>query len=347
MLYCAPSLADHKGYFGAARPWEGPVIKFSPRKTLLLSLALLLGLTGGAYAKPAAPLTIFTSVLPLKYFVERVGGQRVAVQVMVGPGRSPATYEPKPKQMSALSRAQLYYRVGVPFETVWMKRVADLNPTMEIVDLRQGLELRPLEHHHHGAEEDAEEDAEEAKHKGHDHEQADHQYDQSTKAEEMDPHLWTDPNLVKQMAEHIRATLTAADPAGAADYQAGAEAFILDLDDLDRTIRQELANVTERRFLVFHPSWGYFAAAYDLQQVAIEASGKEPGPRALAGIIEQAKDNNIAVIFVQQQFSRTTAATIARAIHGRVVVIDPLAEDYLANMRRTADAFARSLEESL
>jgi zinc transport system substrate-binding protein len=160
----------------------------------------------------------------------------------------------------------------------------------------------------------------------------------------MDPHLWTDPNLVKKMTEHIRTTLTAADPAGAADYQAGAEAFIRDLVDLDRTIRRQLANVRERRFLVFHPSWGYFAAAYDLQQIAIEAAGKEPGPRALAGIIEQARENNISVVFVQQQFSRTTAATIARAINGRVVAIDPLAEDYLANMRRTAEAFARSLE---
>jgi zinc transport system substrate-binding protein len=264
----------------------------------------------------------------LKYFVERVGGQRVNVQVMVGPGRSPATYEPKPKQMAALSRAQLYYRIGVPFETVWMKRVADLNPAMEIVDLRQGLELRSLEHHHHHhAEED------------HKIELKDHE-----KEAEMDPHLWTDPNLVKQMVERIRTTLTAADPAGAEDYQAGADSFARDLDNLDRTIRQQLMNVKNRRFLVFHPSWGYFAAAYDLQQVAVEEAGKEPGPRALAGIIEQAKNNHISVVFVQQQFSRTTAATIARAIDGRVVAIDPLAEDYLANMRRTAEAFARSLE---
>lgn len=312
------------------------MLKFSPCKLLLLSLALLFALTGLANAEQAAPLKVFTSVLPLKYFVERVGGQRVAVQVMVGPGRSPATYEPTPKQMAALSRAQLYYRVGVPFEKVWMKRVADLNPTMDIVDLRQGLELRPLEHHHHDAEEEGHEDG----HEGHAQEQGEISL-------EMDPHLWTDPNLVKQMTEQIRTTLTAADPAGAAAYQAGAETFIHDLDDLDRTIRQQLVNVQERRFLVFHPSWGYFAAAYDLQQVAVEAAGKEPGPRTLAGIIEQAKDNSISVVFVQKQFSRTTAATIARAINGRVVAIDPLAEDYLSNMRRTAEAFARSLESSL
>jgi len=298
---------------------------------LLLSLAILIYPSAGKAGTAATPIKTFVSVLPLKYFVERVGGQRVAVQVMVGPGRSPATYEPTPKQMAALSRAQLYYRTGVPFETVWMKRIANLNPAMKIIDLRQGLQLQPLEHHHHDAEDDPEV----------------HEPDQEVQDKEMDPHLWTDPNLVKKMTEHIRATLTAADPAGASDYQAGAEDFIRDLDDLDRTIRRQLAKVTQRRFLVFHPSWGYFAAAYDLQQVAIEASGKEPGPRTLAGIIEQAKANNISVIFIQQQFSHTTAATIARAINGRVVPIDPLAEDYLANMQRTADAFAGSLEKPL
>lgn len=294
-------------------------------KTFLLSIALFFSLAGVAIAQADAQLQVFTSVLPLKYFVERVGGARVAVQVMVGPGRSPATYEPKPKQMAALSRAQLYYRIGVPFETVWMKRVADLNPGMKIVDLREGLKLLAMEHHHH-----------------HDEDLEDHEKHQSKP--EMDPHLWTDPNLVKKMVEHIRATLTAADPAGAAEYRSGAENFLQDLDELDRTIRQTLMDVKKRRFLVFHPSWGYFAEAYDLEQIAVEAAGKEPGPRALAKIIEQARDENISVVFIQQQFSQTTAATIARAIDARVVAIDPLAENYPANMRRTAEAFASSLE---
>ncbi len=311
-------------------------------KILLLSIALFFSLAGVAIAQADAQLQVFTSVLPLKYFVERVGGARVAVQVMVGPGRSPATYEPKPKQMAALSRAQLYYRIGVPFETVWMKRVADLNPDMKIVDLREGLKLLAMEHHHHHDEDDHHVKEHRHSEEHHDEDLEDHEKHQSKP--EMDPHLWTDPNLVKKMVEHIRATLTAADPAGAAQYRSGADNFLRDLDDLDRTIRQTLMDVKKRRFLVFHPSWGYFAEAYDLEQVAVEEAGKEPGPRALAGIIEQAKENQISVVFVQQQFSRTTAATIARAIDGRVVAIDPLAEDYLANMRRTADAFARSLE---
>ena len=319
-------------------------MKRFPFKWLLTSLALLCVMAGGACAQAAEPLQIFTSVLPLKYFVERIGGERVAVQVMVGPGRSPATYEPKPRQMAALARTRLYYRVGVPFETVWITRIASLNPAMEIVDLREGLALRPLEDHHH--EEEVEQRDEHAGH-GHDHGHLhDHDHEQHAESEELDPHVWTDPNLVRQMAERIRATLSTADPAGAAVYQANYQVFVQDLAELDRFIRQQLAGVKARRFLVFHPSWGYFAAAYGLEQEAIEAAGKEPGPKALAKLIEQARKETIRVIFVQQQFSQATANTIARAIDGRVVAIDPLAEDYLANMRRTAEAFAQSLEES-
>ncbi len=311
-------------------------MKVSRCTLLLVSLALLFALVGGVGAQTTEPLQVFTSVLPLKYFAERVGGERIAVQVMVGPGRSPATYEPKPRQMAALAGTRLYYRVGVPFEAVWMQRIASLNPAMEIVDLREGLRLRPLEDHSH--------EGEEAHRNGPSAQSPDHENHGAS--EERDPHVWTDPNLVRQMAERIRATLSAADPEGAAIYAANCESFVQDLEELDRTIRRKLAGVTARRFLVFHPSWGYFAAAYDLQQVAIEAAGKEPGPRALADIIEQARSENIRVIFVQQQFSQTTATTIASAISGRVVAIDPLAEDYLANMRRTAEAFAHSLGES-
>src|SRR5690606_3888118 len=98
-----------------------------------------------------------------------------------------------------------------------------------------------------------------------------------------------------------------------------------------------------QRFLVFHPSWGYFAAAYGLVQVAIEHEGKEPGARALAGIIEQAKAEGIRVVFVQQQSAGASARAVAEAIGGRVVPLDPLAPDYLANLRRSAQAIAEAL----
>jgi zinc transport system substrate-binding protein len=297
---------------------------------LLISWLALLPLATAAPAIAAnrGPVQVFVSVLPLKYFVERIGGSHVNTQVMVGPGQSPHTYEPTPRQMTELSRAQIYYRVGVTFEQVWMKRIAQLNPNMRIVDLRDGIKLRKLEDHQHEGEEE---------HAADDH--AEEQYDDS-----LDPHVWTSPVLARSMAEQIRATLTAIDRAHAQDYQAGFDSLTADLTALDTQLRNRLAGVKHRKFLVFHPAWGYFADSYGLQQIAVEAAGKEPGPRTMARIIAQARQDNIRVIFVQQQFSRTTAATVARAINGKVVALDPLAENYIDNLRKAADALATALE---
>jgi zinc transport system substrate-binding protein len=286
---------------------------------LLPALILLFSAAAAAAAPSSTPIKSFVSVLPLKYFVERVGGDAVEVSVMVGPGRSPHTYEPTPRQMAELSRTQIYYRVGVPFEQIWIKRIADLNPHLRFVDLRKDIRLLDSPAHHH----------------------EDHG---ETAVEEKDPHVWTDPRLVKIMAEQIRETLTALDPARGDQFAANYRAFAADLDRLDRFIRDRLAGVRQRKFLVFHPAWGYFAEAYGLQQMAIETEGKEPGPKALARIIALARKEKIRTIFVQQQFSRTTANTVARAIDGRVLPVDPLAEDYLANMRLAAEAFVQSLE---
>lgn len=293
---------------------------------ILAPLLIVLSLVTLGLAKQPdnAPVRVFVSVLPLKYLVERVGGSHVTAEVMVGPGQSPATYEPAPKQMSRLGQADLYFRVGVPFERVWMQRLTDLNRHMRIVDLRDGINLRRVEeHHHHDAGE-----------------KPDDEHGNDT----LDPHVWTSPALARIMADHIRASLTDIDPAHAKAYQVGFDSLATDLTELDKDLRKRLAGVTHRKFLVFHPSWGYFADTYGLQQIAIEASGKEPGPRTLARIIALAKRENIHVIFVQQQFSRTTASTVARAIDGKVVPIDPLAENYIDNMRKAADAFFTSLE---
>jgi zinc transport system substrate-binding protein len=302
------------------------------RKLLIFFLLAFLLPTPFSSAKTASgekPVKVFVSVLPLKYFVDRVGGDAVEVSVMVGPGRSPQTYEPTPRQMAELSRTQIYYRVGVPFEQVWIKRIADLNPHMRIVDLRKGIPLLYSPAHGHGEE-------------GDHHEVKDQTGAAARK--EMDPHIWTNPRLVKIMAAHIRDTLAILAPDRKEEFAANYEAFAADLDRLDRYIRDRLKGVKHRKFLVFHPAWGYFAEAYGLQQVAIEAEGKEPGPRALAQIIDLARKDNIRTIFVQPQFSRTTAETVARAINGRVVAVDPLAEDYMENMRKAADAFVQSLE---
>ena len=268
-------------------------------------------------AEPAhGPLEVFVSILPEKHFVERVGGSRVAVSVMVGPGRSPETYEPTPAQLSRLSRARIYFSIGVDFEGVWMKRVAAANPRMRIVDLRRGITLRRIEPPPEAP---------------------------AGEGGLPDPHVWTSPPLVKIMAATIRDALSELDPENRREYGGNYEALAADLDRLDRDIRASLKGIRTRSFMVFHPAWGYFADTYGLKQIPIEAEGKEPSARTLARVIATGRSERVKVIFVQAQFSRRTAETIAQAIGARVIAVDPLAEDYDANLRSAASRFAEAM----
>jgi zinc transport system substrate-binding protein len=263
------------------------------------------------------PLRVFVSVLPQQGFVERIGGEHVRVQAMVQPGHSPATYDPSPRQIAALAEAELYVRTGVPFERVWMKRIRAANPDMRVLDLREGIETRRLEAHSH-----------------------DHDHDYAGHGTEQDPHIWTSPLLVRAMSDAIRDALSELDPAHMADYARNQTAFAAELEALDREIRAMLADAPVRRFMVFHPAWGYFADAYGLTQVPIENEGKRPGPRSLNALIEQARREGIRVVLVQPQFDRRAAEQVAEAIGGRVVAMDPLDPDYVENLRRMARLIA-------
>lgn len=292
------------------------------RSSLIVILGFLFSSGPPVYAKPLIDpgnrIKVFVSILPQAYFVNRVGGDRVDVSVMVGPGHSPATYEPLPKQIAKLSKANLYFRVGVPFENVWIHRVSKANPGMKVIDTRRGIDLLTMKTHPHGG-----------------HARA-HNHSEGLK----DPHVWLSLRLVKVLAKNICDALIAEDPAHKSFYQDNLTAFQGDLDKMDADISEILKNMRTRTFMAFHPAWGYFARDYSLKQVPIEIEGKEPTARTLAYIIEQAKEEDIKIVFVQKQFSTRSAEAVARAIHGRVVPIDPLARDYLNNMRKIANAFA-------
>jgi zinc transport system substrate-binding protein len=275
----------------------------------VLSLWALLSSTASA----SAPLPVFVSILPQQYFIEQVGGDHVAVAVLVGPGQSPETYEPTPKQMAALARARIYFSIGVAFEDTWMKRIQAANPALRVAPMQQGVALLPLAAA--GGEPGG-----------------------------IDPHVWTSPQRVKRMAANVRDALIQADPAQRGDYESNYRTFAAELDKLDGDIRSLLAPAGGKSFMVFHPAWGYFAHDYGLRQIPIEAEGKEPGAKSLARVIELGRREGVKVIFVQSQFSRRTAETVAAAIGARVVAVDPLAENYPQNLLRVAREFAAALK---
>jgi zinc transport system substrate-binding protein len=268
-------------------------------------------------ASGAPVLRAFVSVPPQAYLARKVGGNRVAVEIMVPPGRSPATYEPKPSQMAALDGAEVYFRVGVPFEKGFVDELGSSHPDLRVVDTTQGLELRPLEGHDHGH--------------GHSH------------GPGHDPHTWLDPELAIAQGEAMTRALADIDPEGTSTYESGMERLRAEFERTDAEIREMLAPVKGARFHVFHPAFGYFAEAYGLEQVAIEVEGKEPSPRQVAEIIEQARADNARVIFVQPQFATSSAEAIAREVGADVVTLDPLAEDLPANLMDMAVAIRSAI----
>jgi zinc transport system substrate-binding protein len=302
------------------------------RADRLAVLALLFALAACRPVLPPAAvddtrIRVAVSVPPQAYFVERIGGERVRVDVMIPPGYSHVDYPLTPRQVAALSRAQVYVAVGHPafeFERIQLAPVLRALPGIQVVDMSRGMRLLA------GEGEGGEDEEEHGRGSGHSH-------------AEGDPHVWVAPDTVAVAARNIAAALAGIDPAHAAEYRANLRSFEAEIAGLDREIRARLAGAEGSRFMVYHPTWGYFAREYGLQQVAIEAEGKEPSAQRLIQLIERARRERIQVVFVQAGFPRKSAQVIAEAVHGRVLIADPQDPDWLGNLRRVS----RELQEAL
>ena len=288
--------------------------------SLLAGAILLVGSEAAVAAEPR--LSVFVSILPQVEFVERVGGRRVDVRALVLPGQNPATYSPTPKQLFELSRADVYFRIGVPFENALIPRIRSAMKDLRVVDTRKGIRQREMLGHG----------------RRHENEEADgHEAG-------LDPHIWLDPMLVKQQVQTMRDALSELNPDGAAEYEVNCRAYCDELDRAHERVGRALAPLRGREFFVFHPAYGYFADAYGLKQVAVEAEGKEPGPRQLTALVAAAKERGVKVIFVQPQFDKRNALAIAEAIGGVAVDLDPLAGDYIRNLEEMAAKIERALQ---
>lgn len=299
-------------------------------KKFFISVFLLALSAAAAPAGAETGLPVFVSILPQKYFVQKIGGDNVDVSVMVRPGSSPATYEPSPRRMAALSGARAYFAVGVPFEKNWLPRIASANPDMPVIHTDQGVDKMPVgahEHHDHDGEAHAERHGDAGR--GRRHRQG-----------ILDPHIWLAPEPVRIQAKNIHDGLARIDPENAQAYAENLAAFIREIDRLNHEIKDILAPLEagRRTFMVFHPSWGYFARQYGLKQIAVEAGGKEPGPGKLAEIIKLGRELGIKTVFVQPQFSQKSAVVIARELGAEVVTLDPLSPDWDDNLIKAAGA---------
>jgi zinc transport system substrate-binding protein len=283
----------------------------------------------------------FVSILPQKYFVERVGGDLVDVSVLVGPGHSPATYEPTPRQMTELSKATVFFRIGVPFENSLIPKIESMFKGLTMVDTRKGITLRKMD----SDRVDERHEADDRHDKGgpRDNQQRAEPEDHRHEAGARDPHTWLDPVLVKMQAKTICDALSKLDPENAGVYEKNLKRFQDDLDQVHARVAKALAPVKGKELFVFHPAYGYLADRYGLKQVAVETGGKEPSARQLATLIDKAKKAGVNVMFMQPQFDRRNAETIAKAIGGAVVSLDPLEIDYIKNLEGMASKVESAL----
>ncbi len=268
-------------------------------------------------------IPVFVSIPPQKYFVERIGGPHVHVSVLVPPGQSHHSYEPTPRQVVDLSRARVFFCIGLPLERQIVGKATAAVKTLRVVETQAGIELAANPDHDH------------------DHDHGDHDC-----GGELDLHTWMSPRLVKIQARHIAAELVRLDPDRAADYERNLTAFEADLDDVDARIAVALEPLKGREFYVFHPAFGYFAQDYGLKQVAVETGGKQPTARQLERLIARARESGVKLIFVQPQFARQSAEAVAEAIGGAVLPMDPMAEDYLSNLLDIAAKIQQALGHS-
>ena len=280
-------------------------------------------------------ITCFVSILPQAFFVGKIGGEYVDAHVMVGPGQSPHTYEPTSRQLSALAGSRVYFSIGVAFEASLLPRIERNFKGVRIVDTSEGIALRPmLDHHEESAGTSAARSPAGTESGLHSHDNAG-----------FDPHVWLSPRLGIVIAGNIRDALVEIDPVHAKIYAENCSRLVTELADVDAEIARMLAPYKGREFFVFHPAYGYFADAYGLTQVAIEAQGGAPGPKHLAEVMDRAKAQGARAIFVQPQISVTYAQTVAKAIDAEVVPLDPLAMNYTENLLHMAHKLAEAYQE--
>ena len=281
-------------------------------------------------------IRVIVSIPPQAEFVEKIGGDKVVVTVMVPPGANPHTYEPTPVQLEEVSKAQIYARVGsagpgsgIEFELAWMDKIININEKMLVVDCSANVKFVAVNY----------EDGEPVEYNGYDENNKN-----ANRPEGIDPHIWLSPSNAKIMSENIYDGLVRVDPENQKYYKLNLDNYLAELEELNEEISRMFMGKENKIIIVYHPTWTYFTSDYGIRQIAIEEEGKEPTAEGIKALIDKAKQYNIKVIFASPEFSTKSAEAVAREIGGSVRPVSSLRKNYLENMKEIARAFAESMK---
>jgi len=284
----------------------------------LLAVTILSGCVSHDESSSGTPFTapsgnashkimVAATIAPLGEFVRAVGGEKVEVTVVVPPGAEPHTFEPTPSLMMNVAKADLYVMNGAGLE-FWMDKLLQANKRMAVVDSSRGVALL-----------------------------------QESEGE-IDPHIWLSLRSAALQVDNICTGLIEVDSQNKDFYIKNRDNYLIKLKALDLELNRTFAGKKNKIFIVHHPAWTYFARDYNLSQVPLMENEKEPGPKYLGEVIKLARKNNITTIFVEPQFNPKSAEVIAREMNAGIVALDPLAGDYLDNMRNASMEIAQSLK---
>lgn len=273
--------------------------------SFLLSIPFLSG-CGKEIADETEKIIIAVSIVPQKTYVEAVCGDLAQVITMIPPGNSPENYEPTPVEMEQFGKAVLYFSIGVPAEKANI--LQNTGDTKVIALAEKVAAVYP---------------------------------DRKFESGERDPHIWLSPKRVKVMVESIADEMSKIDPLHTDTYEKNSQAFIQKLDELDGQIRSALSGVQSKKFIVYHPAFGYIADDYGLTMYALEEEGKEATPRNLQKMIDLAKKENIKVIFYQEEIDSSQSEAFAEEIGGKTVQLAPLSPNYIENLKKWRQRWLR------
>lgn len=289
-----------------------------PFRRMAVGLLLLAAMNGRADRTPV----IFVTIPPQRWLVEQLAGDGVEVELLVHPGQNPHTFEPTGRQLTLLAQSQGWLTIGLPFEQTILAKARSMRPDLTEHPMHLAVPRLGASHEGHAGEDDR------------------------CAADGADPHIWLSPRNMARMGTNCCRALQSILPARQAELDASLVRLSGVLNALQGTLEKQLAPVTNGTIWVYHPSWAYFAQAFQLRQQAVEAEGREPSARQLARLIGEAKQTRARVLFADPQYDPRPIQALARQIDAQVITLDPLAEDWPANLLRVAEAIGKALGTS-
>lgn len=286
------------------------------KKAFFLLLVALFASCSYQKSNNSSEKIITVSISPFKYFVDAISGGDFVVNVMVPPGSDPHIYEPVPGQITKLRASVGYIANGfLGFEMTWLDRFYETNPRMKRLNLGESIEPIESAHNHEG----------------------DH-------VEGADPHYWVSPKCALAMASSIKTFLKELNPSESGKYEDNFLKLSARITELDNRCRENFSGYSGKAFMIYHPNLAYLARDYGLKEIAVESEGKEPSPSMMKELIDVSRRDSIKTIFVQREYDTRNARAIAGETDARLVIIDPLAEDWYSSTLAIIDALHESLK---